>query len=174
MKIQALSANDLPTRVDWMNDTRVNATLNIKTPVSLASTQEWFERIKDNPSRRDFAFTEDDKLVAMGGFTDIDDTVKKTELYIFVNPDMQGRGIGSRAVRLMCEYGFETLGFQKIFLHTNSDNLAARHLYERLGFTLEGFMPHEVINNGAIKDRCYYGLYPRDLTLSTTPPPARG
>ncbi len=168
MELRLLEARDLQTRVDWMNDTRVNTTLNIQLPVSLDSTITWFEKINTNSSREDYTFCENGAIVAMGGFTSIDRSVGKAELYIFVNPDMQGRGLGTKACKQMCEYGFEQLGLQKIYLHTNGDNVAARRLYERLGFKLEGYMPQEIINNGKIKDRCYYGLY-KDESIITPP-----
>ena len=107
----------------------------------------------------------------MGGFTDIDDKARKAELYIFVNPVLQGKGLGMESVRVMCQYGFEQMGLQKICLYTNSDNLAARHIYEKIGFVLEGFMRKEIINNGKIKDRCYYGLYNEKVKDKILPPP---
>ena len=63
------------------------------------------------------------------------------------------------------------MGLQKICLYTNSDNLAARHIYEKIGFVLEGFMRKEIINNGKIKDRCYYGLYNEKVKDKILPPP---
>ncbi len=167
MELRLLAATDLQARVKWMNDVRVNHTLNIQLPVNLESTWLWFERIQTNPLREDYVFMEDDELVAMGGFTDIDKNVGKAELYIFVNPEMQGRGIGTKACKLMCEHGFNKVGLQKIYLHTNGDNVAARRLYERLGFKLEGYMQNEIINNGKVKDRCYYALFNSNIL----PPP---
>lgn len=170
MKIRNLEERDLLARVDWMNDIRVNTTLNIQLPVTLESTVGWFYRIKENKARRDFAFELEGRLMAMGGFTDIDEKVHKAELYIFVNPDLQGKGVGTESVKVMCQYGFGTMGLKKIYLHTNADNLAARRIYEKLGFTIEGFMPKEVINNGTVKDRCYYGLYPNEKGKMVHPP----
>lgn len=159
MEIRKLEEKDLQTRVAWMNDSRVNVTLNIQLPVTIESTISWYRRICENKARMDFSFEKDGQLVAMGGLTDIDSKVGKAELYIFVDPDLQGKGLGTESVKMMCQYGFQQLELQKIYLHTNADNLAARHIYEKVGFTLEGFMQKEVINNGKVKDRCYYGLY---------------
>lgn len=156
--LRELQVCDLQTRVNWMNDERINATLNIQLPITLESTQAWFERIQSNDTRADLTFIEDGEIVAMGGFTNIDRSVNKAELYIFVHPDMKGRGIGTQSVRLMCEYGFKDVGLNKIYLHTNSDNLSACRLYEKVGFILEGIHEQEIINNGKIKDRFYYGL----------------
>lgn len=160
LTLRLLEERDLPLRVAWVNDARINATLNIRVPVSLAGTREWFGRIRENPQREDYAFEDSSgAVVAMGGFTDIDSEVKKAELYIFVSPDMKGRGIGTMAVRLMCGHGFGKLGLKKIYLNANADNIAARRTYAKCGFALEGVMRREVINNGLLKDRCRYALY---------------
>lgn len=158
--LRRLEARDLPVRVAWMNDVRVNATLNIQLPVTLSGTQAWFERVRQNPARADFAFeNEAGECVAMGGFTEIDSGVKKAELYIFVDPDSAGRGIGTQVVKLMCAHAFSELGLEKVYLNTNADNAPARRVYEKCGFALEGVLRREVINNGKIKDRLRYAIY---------------
>lgn len=160
LNLRRLEERDLATRVEWLNDVRVNATLNIRPPLTLAGTRAWFSRVVETSGRIDFAFEDaNGSLVAMGGFTDIDSEVGKAELYIFVAPDLKGRGIGTAAVRLMCGHGFAKLGLRKIYLNTNADNVAARRVYAKCGFSLEGVMRREIINNGMLKDRCRYALY---------------
>lgn len=158
MIIRRLEYGDLETRVEWLNDERVNSTLNISLPVSLESTQAWFERNKENEKRIDFSFEDDGILVAMGGYTDIDKEKGEAELYIFVDPDQKGKGIGFRSVSLMCDYAFETMGLKKIILYSNGDNGAARHLYEKIGFVLESIVEGGIENHGVAKDQYYYGL----------------
>jgi len=165
--LRRLEARDLPARVAWMNDVRIHATLNIQVPVTLSGTEAWFERGRQNPSRADFAFeNERGELVAMGGFTDIDSEVKKAELYVFVSPDLKGQGIGTRIVKLMCEYAFSEMGLEKVYLNTNADNVPARKVYEKCGFALEGVLRREVINNGQKKDPFPHPIF--------APPPPPG
>lgn len=160
MKLRRLETRDLPLRVAWLNDVRINATLNIQTPVTEAGTRAWFERVRGNASRADFAFEDAaGTVVAMGGFTDIELSVKKAELYVFVDPNLKNRGFGTQAVSVMCGYGFESLGLEKIYLNANADNVPARKVYENCGFVLEGVLRREVINNGKLKDRCRYARY---------------
>ncbi|MEE1259835.1 MAG: GNAT family protein [Paludibacteraceae bacterium] len=158
MVIRRLEYDDLEKRVEWLNDERVNSTLNIALPVSLESTKAWFERNIDNDKRIDFSFEEDGVIVAMGGYTDIDKEKGEAELYIFVDPGQKGKGIGFRSVRLMCDYAFDTMGLNKIILYANGDNAAARHLYEKIGFVLESVVEGGIENHGVAKDQYYYGL----------------
>ena len=158
--LRELQEQDLSARVSWMNDVRVNATLNIQLPVTIETTYNWFRRIRENSNRRDFAFVDDKGIVvAMGGFTDINEEKHDAGLYIFVNPDMQGKGYGTEAMQLMCEYGFEQMNLVRIYLHTNSDNKYAIRLYERMGFSIDERKYQEVQVNGVLKKRLYYELY---------------
>lgn len=158
--LRELQEQDLSARVSWMNDVRVNATLNIQLPVTIETTYNWYRRIRKNPNRRDFTFIDDKGIaVAMGGFTDINGEKRDAELYIFVNPDMQGRGYGTETMQLMCEYGFEHMNLYRIYLHTNSDNKYAIRLYERMGFSCDERKYQEVQVNGVLKKRLYYELY---------------
>lgn len=50
----------------------------------------------------------------------------------------QGRGAGRFAMEWAIRYGFEELGVHRIFLEVLEANVAARALYERVGFHAEG------------------------------------
>jgi aminoglycoside 6'-N-acetyltransferase len=55
------------------------------------------------------------------------------DLYIG-EPEMLGRGIGSRAVSLVCRYLCESRGARAVILTTEVGNLRAQAAYERAGF----------------------------------------
>ncbi|OAB55268.1 hypothetical protein AY600_13855 [Phormidium willei BDU 130791] len=55
----------------------------------------------------------------------------------------KGQGVGGRALRAAQRFCFETLGFHRLWLDVHEDN-PARHLYERLGFVLEGRLRENV------------------------------
>lgn len=164
MKIRPLIKADLPTRVAWMNNPAVYRSMHFELPVLLDKTEEWFSKIINNDQRADFAFeNEEGSLVAMGGITGIDRKIGKGEFYIFVNPSLQNAGYGRIASKLLCRHGFESLGLHKIYLYTNSDNIAARKVYERIGFQLEGTLRDEVVDCDRRADRLYYGLVADDF-----------
>lgn len=164
MKIRLLATSDLPMRVEWMNNPRIYKTMHFTPPISLEKTIEWHRKNVGNASRCDVAFEDDNgNLIAMGGLTGIDYTVRKAEFYIFVNPERQREGIGSEATYLLCKYGFDVLNLHKIYLYTNASNLGARKTYEKIGFTLEGIHRNEMISNEKYEDRLYYGILASEL-----------
>jgi RimJ/RimL family protein N-acetyltransferase len=52
----------------------------------------------------------------------------------------------------------------KIYLETNEDNHAAKKVYEKCGFQLEGILRNEYKNQeGLLKSRLYYGMLKGEL-----------
>lgn len=164
MIVRRLTKDDLQLRVNWMNNHRIYSSMHFETPILIDNTIRWFENNVDNNKRADLAFEENGVVVAFGGLTNINSEVKKAELYIFVNPENQKGGIGTRATKTLCSYGFNQLGLNKIYLETNEDNVAAQRVYEKCGFVLEGKLRNEYISkDGRIMCRMYYGLLKGEL-----------
>lgn len=159
MKLRKLTKDDLPERVRWMNSPMVYKTMHFTPPISLENTVDWYKKNQSCTSRCDVVFEDDQgRLIAMGGLTSIDYTVRKAEFYIFVNPSRQKEGIGTTATRILCKYGFEVLNLHKIYLYTNRTNLGAKKTYEKVGFRLEGIHRDELVAEEMYDDRLYYGL----------------
>lgn len=164
MILRRLQVEDLKTRVEWMNNPKVYSSMHFDIPVSLDNTIRWFENNQKNDNRADVVFEEKGQLLAMGGLTNINRETNKAELYVFVNPNLQKGGLGTQATKLLCKYGFENLYLDKIYLETNEDNHAAKRVYEKCGFQLEGILRNEYKNQkGFLKSRLYYGMLKGEL-----------
>lgn len=160
IKLRKLQSNDLSLRVEWMNSPEVYETMHFVPPISIETTQAWFEKNKTAHNRIDVVFEEESSgaLVAMGGLTGIDYSIRKAEFYVFVNPNTQRMGYGTKATYLLCKYGFDVLQLHKIYLYTNESNLGAIRTYEKVGFIQEGRLREERIVCEGYEDRLYYGL----------------
>lgn len=161
MRIRRLKHEDLPIRVEWVNNPKIHKSMHFEVPITIEGTEKWFRKVFDNHDRADFAFEIEGKLCAMGGFTSMS---SEAELYVFVDPNNKGNGIGSKATSLLCEYGFMHLHLNKIFLYTNGDNLPAQRTYQKLGFKLLT-VEHDAAHNGdgKIVDRFKYSLFLEDF-----------
>ena len=138
--------------------------MNFVPPISFEKTQAWYDVIKDSQKRFDCVFVNDEnEILAFGGLTNIDYSIRKAEFYVFVNPSKQKQGIGTKATGLLCKYGFEVLQLHKVYLYTNATNVGAQKTYEKVGFKLEGVHRQEKIKNESYEDRLYYGLLSNEL-----------
>lgn len=165
MEIRRLSLEDLTLRVKWMNDKRIYSYMHYKTPITLNDTINWFNNISQSFNRVDFAITDNNNVISMGGLTNIDEAVKKAELYIFVDPELKGKGIGSNSVNLICHYGFNQVRLNKIYLLVDEQNITARKIYEKNNFKMEGLLRNDGLQNGIIVNRCYYGILEKEFNI---------
>ncbi len=60
------------------------------------------------------------------------------EASYFLRPSARGRGIATRALLMVTDWGFRERGQARVFLRCNPENAASRALAERAGFTYEG------------------------------------
>jgi len=56
---------------------------------------------------------------------------------IAINPDYRGMGVGERVLRWVMQ-DIQRKGVEFVFLEVRPSNLCARHLYDKLGFTMLG------------------------------------
>ena len=73
---------------------------------------------------------------------------RRSEVGFWLAPQARGRGLGSRAVRLMTSYAFETLGLERVEMTTEDVNAATRALARRLGFREEGLLVERDLERG--------------------------
>lgn len=66
-------------------------------------------------------------------FMDVKDGT--AELGIAITAAKQNLGYGAEAIRRMLQYGFHTLGLDRVFLKVYPDNSRAIHVYEKCGFS---------------------------------------
>lgn len=83
-----------------------------------------------------------------------------TDLTVAVDPDWQGRGVGSALFRVLIGTARTMIPpVGRIELWTGAANLGAQRLYERLGFKIEGRMiGRGRLPDGAVDDDIVMGL----------------
>ena len=62
------------------------------------------------------------------------------EIGYWINAGMRGKGVGKTAVRVLTNFGFETMGFERIEALVDVDNIASKKLLESAGYTLDGIL----------------------------------
>jgi diamine N-acetyltransferase len=150
IRFRAIEKPDLPHFVAWLNDPEVKQGLLLYNPLSLTEEEDWYERMLARPLDEHVMAIEarltdiDDnkdtwKLIGSLAFFSIDWRVRSAELGILIGDKAYwNRGFGTEAVRLLVQYGFNTLNLNRIFLHVFATNPRAIRAYEKAGFKLEG------------------------------------
>ncbi len=164
VRLRAIEKEDLPLFVNWLNDPDVYRYLSLYYPLSNVQEEKWFEDINSRSIAEQPLMIEtwDDGLWKSLGnisFINVDQQSRNAELGIFIGEkDFWGKGIGTKAIALMLDYGFNTLNLHRIYLRVFEPNQRGIHCYEKLGFRHEGSMREAYFLNGEYVNVLYMGI----------------
>jgi RimJ/RimL family protein N-acetyltransferase len=112
---------------------------------------------------RQFAVTENGGLVGSIGMR-VNDVNRNGHIGYWCAPEARGRGVTTRALRLVCRYGFDELRLGRLELITDPDNRASQRVAEKVGFQREGVLrSHLVHPDGRRRDSVMFSLLPGEL-----------
>ena len=79
--------------------------------------------------------------------------------------EARGRGVVTRALRLLSRYGFEELGLHRLELITDPDNAASQRVAEKVGYRCEGVLRSHLDHpDGRRRDSVMFSLLPGEMT----------
>lgn len=79
------------------------------------------------------------RMIGTCGFTSFNCSADSAEIGYVLNPDYQGQGLATEAVRRVLTFGFEELELHRIEARFMEGNAASLRLMERVGMTFEGY-----------------------------------
>ncbi|MCD6337020.1 MAG: GNAT family N-acetyltransferase [Candidatus Marinimicrobia bacterium] len=71
---------------------------------------------------------------------------------VLLDKAVWGKGFGSEATKLIVDYGFNMLNLNRIQLHVNAENEAAKAVYKKIGFKYEGTLRQAMYKNNKYHD----------------------
>ena len=104
-----------------------------KTPKSLAERTEF-------PLAIEYGNGADRKFVGVISFHSMDLPDLVAELGYWISADARGKGIGTTAAKLLTNFGFESMGFERVEALVDVENLASKKLLLSAGYSLEGIL----------------------------------
>ena len=111
--------------------------------------------------RIDFAVTESGVDVALGAVIASRRARDNYEVAYLAGAAGRGRGLMTRAVRLLCDWLFRE-GIGRLELRTHPDNEPSQRLAERAGFRREGLERRSIWLHGRRQDAIVWSLLPDD------------
>lgn len=159
VSIRKFGREDIPKKVEWINNPANNKFLHYDIPLEVKKTQKWFDSIEKRIDRYDAVIEADGVPCGTIGLLNIDRKNSKAEYYIAMGDvSLKGKGISTQASKLIIEYGFKELGLNRIYLFTEIDNIPAQRLFEKVGFIKEGCIRSDIVSHGQFVDRYAYSI----------------
>ena len=116
---------------------------------------------KDDPVHI-FAIEVDGKAVGGIGIHQQTDVMRKNaELGYWLGQNYWGKGIITRAVQQMVDFGFKTFDITRIYARPYHTNIASQRVLEKAGFTLEAKFEKTIFKDGEFLDELVYAIRKR-------------
>jgi len=134
-------------------------------PISKSKQLEWYRSTIEKDYPFSIFFKKDNKMEICGtaGLYNISMRHQRATAKLRLDPKFQGIGIGTEALRMVIEYGFNTLNLQKMVGDRFDENKAAVNYHRKLGFVDEGHLRRHYYHNGEFKDVTLIGLLKEDF-----------
>ncbi len=157
--IRPLTISDRHRLVEFANNENVARNLRdaFPHPYTLHDATEFIERCAHQSPAMVFAIVFNGLYVGNIGLHQGVDVYRKTaELGYLLDENFWNKGIMTRAVNLICEYGFKELNLVKIWAGIFDFNIASKSVLEKGGFKLEAILEKAVFKNNQIGDEYRY------------------
>jgi ribosomal-protein-serine acetyltransferase len=111
------------------------------------------------------AIFRDSNLIGTIGFVSFDLDAKKTEIGYWIDKEEEGKGIITRACRVLIDYAFNELELNRIEIRCSAKNSRSAAVPERLGFTKEAVLRQSERLKDGLHDFSVYSLLAQDTRL---------
>lgn len=152
----------IPYLVKWLNNPRVNRLLGESgaKKTTLAMEKKWYANYLKAKNKKFFTINDGRRPIGFMGLKEINRISRKAELFIAIGEDdCRGRGIGTRAVRWITNYGFKKLKLHKIELGVFADNKCAVNCYRDAGLKIEGRQKDDAFFGGKYHDTILMAIF---------------
>ncbi|MQA09976.1 MAG: GNAT family N-acetyltransferase [Pseudonocardiaceae bacterium] len=142
VRLRPLEPSDAEAVWRWSSDPEVGRWMVNGYPESFAQVTKRFEERPPNSYQRVSLGIEpltEQRLIGAVRLRDAEPESGRAELDIEIGErDHWGHGYGTDAMRVICRYGIETMRLHLIALWVVADHVAARRVYQKVGFVEDG------------------------------------
>ncbi len=169
IRLRAKEPEDEPAFFRWINDHEVIEHLSARYPFSHAQEREFITATAapgyENPSFAVETLAER-KLIGNCSLGGASPEHRSATLGIVIGEKSYwDGGYGTDTMRTLCRFGFAEMNLHRIQLEVLAGNDRAKHVYEKIGFRVEGVRRDAHFRHGAYRDSIIMGLLEGELRL---------
>lgn len=155
--------DDVPALVEACNDPEIPRWIPVIPSPYTEEDGLAFVRGEIRPAEHSLAITLDGVVAGAIGMG-VNSENYQGRIGYWVAASARGRGVCTRALRLLSRWGLDELDLQRLDLITDPDNVASQRVAEKVGFQREGVLrAHLRYPDGRIRDSVMFSLLPGEL-----------
>ena len=174
LRLRAYRANDVDAMFRLYSDPRVMRYWSFPPWTDKAQAEAYLQRVLTEMADGRvmpwaIATRAEDKLVGTTTLFALDELQGRAEIGYSLDPELQGQGLASEALRTVLAHAFDTLRWRRIEADVDPRNTPSCRLLEHLGFRLEGLLRARWRVAGEICDTALYGLLAPEFVREPRP-----
>jgi [ribosomal protein S5]-alanine N-acetyltransferase len=153
--------SDIETLAQHANNKKIadNMRDRFSHPYTMEAAANFLEKaLQFNPCQV-FAVTANNEVCGSVGIFPKDDIERmNAEVGYWIAEPFWGRGIGTKALKFIIDYGFKTFAITRIFAIPFPHNIASQHVIQKSGMVLESVIKDCLIKNDVVMDEIIYAI----------------
>ena len=166
IRLEPFAAKHLPLFDELRDDPAVLRYTRLPANASADFGREWLDRYEQgrrDGTREVFAILDDGAaVVGFAAAVSIDRGAATAELGYVVVEQARGRGYASRALALLTDWGFATLGAERLELLIGVDNEPSKRVAAKCGYQRDGVLRSFATKPGVREDMELWSRLPTD------------
>jgi len=126
--------------------------------ISEAEHEGWLASLVGNPRQSVFVAMLDGVLAGVVALSAINALQKTADWAFYLDPRLQGKGLGSRVEFWMLDHAFNEAGLEKLNCEVLASNTAVVKMHQKFGFQVEGVRRQNIIKDGQRVDVVLLGI----------------
>jgi RimJ/RimL family protein N-acetyltransferase len=163
IQLRPWTLDDVPAVVAACNDAEIQKWIPvIPRPYTDKDARAFIMGESRGSAAHQYAITEGGHVVGSIGMA-VNDS-RTGHVGYWCAAETRGRGVTTRALRLLSKHALEDLRLERLELITDPDNLASQRVAEKVGFQREGVLrSHLTHPDGRRRDSVMFSLLPGEL-----------
>jgi RimJ/RimL family protein N-acetyltransferase len=163
LELRAWTLDDVPALVEACNDAEIQHWIPVIPRPYTEDDARAFVRGEVAGDQQQFAVTLDGRVAGSIGIR-ISEPWRNGHIGYWCAAEARGRGVTTRALRLLCRHALEDLALERLELITDPDNHASQRVAEKVGFQREGVLRSHLLHpDGRRRDSVMFSLLPGEL-----------
>jgi len=165
--LRELRKGDNELFLPWVNDPKIAQFIVLDPPITWLFEEKWLNDIALDRNKVIFVIevVENGKNIPIGncGFHKIEWKDRDAEIGMMIGEkNCQSRGYGTQALKMIIEYGFDTLNLHRISASAYALNERSIRMQLKAGLKIEGISRQAVFKNGCYHDKVILGILKND------------
>ena len=163
--LSPVSAEDMEQYTTWINDSRVSDGLGNSSQVfSVEREKTVLEEMSNSGYNFAIVRAADDVLLGNASLFDINQMHRNAQCGLFIGEvENRNKGYGQEALKLLLNYGFNTLNLNNVMLKVFSFNEMAISCYKKVGFRMIGQRRNSFFLNGKYHNDVFMDILAEDF-----------